>query len=413
MTFKRPIAISLSPNAEPDDVFLALKTLFSPWIWQQDKYVKKLEADFEDLHPGYKALAFNSGRSSLLIILKSLELDPGDEVIIQAFTCVSVPDAVLWAGLKPKYADIGKDYNLNLETIKKVVSPKTRAIIVQNTFGIPTEIDSIKTYCKEHQIILIEDCAHAMGLSYSGGIQAGHAGDVALFSFGRDKILSSVFGGLVLTKNKALYTQIQKQKSQIGRPSGLWIFQQLLHPILFSLILPFYNSGFGKLMLVLFQKLHLLSRAVYPSEKRGEKPKCFPLQLGGAQAILASHQLNKLSRYNKHRQQIAQLYFNSLSKTNIQLPADKPGSVWLRFPIVTPDAKSLFQFAKSKGILLGDWYKGIIMPAIDLRKVSYTKGSCPIAEQLADNTINLPTYPLLTKGDAQKVVETIQTWIKK
>src|SRR3990172_6688734 len=100
----RPIAISLSPNSQKDDVLLALKVFLSPWRWRDEKEVGLLVNKFVSFFgENYQAFAVNAGRSAEYLILKALGIGKGDEVIVQAFTCVAVPNSVLWIGARPIY----------------------------------------------------------------------------------------------------------------------------------------------------------------------------------------------------------------------------------------------------------------------------------------------------------------------
>ena len=409
--FKRPIAIGLSPNTEKDDILLALKILFSPWQWCQQEQTRKLEKKFAQKFGGkYHALAVNSGRSAQYLILKALEIKRGDEIAIQAFTCTVVPNAILWLNAKPIYIDINQSYNMQPEDLKKKITSRTKAIIIQHTFGIPADVKAIKKIAREHKILLIEDCCHSLGATYRKKL-VGSFGDVSFFSFGRDKVLSSVFGGIILCSDDKIYHEIKKLRDNLKLPRRTWIAQQLFHPIVFKLILPWYNLNLGKLLLLILQKLHLLSRAVYPQEKVSQQPKIFPQKMAGGLAILAQNQLRKLDRFTEHRKKIAQIYFKSLKNLNFNLPKKTMGISWLRFPIAHPQANRLYQYAKKRNILLGNWYQGVVMPAKNLSRVKYQKGSCPQAEKLSQTVVNLPTYPTLTKKEALKVVKIIKQWI--
>ena len=92
----RPVSISLSPNTEADDVWLALSIMFQPWRWRRAKEVAELEQAFQTYLGIPYAIAMNSGRSSLMAILRSLELEKGSEVLLQAFTSNAVPNPVQW-----------------------------------------------------------------------------------------------------------------------------------------------------------------------------------------------------------------------------------------------------------------------------------------------------------------------------
>lgn len=407
----RPIAISLSPNAERDDVLLALKTLFSPGKWLDQKEVGKFEKEFADkFGENYKAIAVNSGRSAEYLILEALGIKKGDEIAIQAFTCVAVSNSIVWLDAKPIYIDIDETYNMESEDLERKITSKTRAIIVQHTFGVPANLKKIKKIVQKKNLILIEDCSHSLGALYKSK-EVGTLSNIAFFSFGRDKVLSSVFGGMILCSNEALYEKIKTLRDNLDYPSRGWVVQQLFHPIAFSFILPLYNLGIGKLFLLLLQKIRLLSKAVYKREKLTRQPNVFPSKMPGGLAKLARNQLKKLNKFNSHRREIADFYAASLKGLGLNMPTMLESSIWLRFPIRHKKAGKLYKFAKKQGILLGDWYKDIVMPVEDLSLVDYKKGSCPVAEEYARTVINLPTYPMMTRSQARKVIKIIKQWL--
>src|SRR3990172_4769279 len=313
---KRPIAISLSPNPQKDDVLLALKLLLSPIRWFDFRKTERLEKEFAKYFGNnYKALAVNSGRSALYLILKTLAVS-GGEVALQALTCVAVPNSVLWLNAKPLYIDVDEGFNMDPNNLREKVSEKTKAIIVQHTFGMPADMDQLLKLARKGKIPVIEDCALSLGGKYKNKL-LGTLGDVSFFSFGRDKVISSVFGGIILCRDSKLYEKLLEERDKLVYPGPGWVVQQLLHPILFSIILPLYNFGLGKLtigkfLLFLLQKLGILSRAVYNEEKYGKRPKLFPTKMPGALAHLALNQLKKLESYNSHRKDIAKIYSKQL-----------------------------------------------------------------------------------------------------
>lgn len=417
---RRPIAISLSPNMEKDDVLLAVKILFSPINWFNFRNTEKLESEFASYFgPSFHALALNSGRSAEYLILKTLGIKAGDEVVIQALTCVAVPNSVLWLGARPIYVDVDNTLNMDFKDLHEKISENTRAVIVQNSFGVPAKIDKIQKAVgqKRREIVIIEDCALSLGATYKGK-KVGTLGKVAFFSLGRDKVISSIFGGIILTKDKNLYEKLKIERDELLYPSPFWVVQQLFHPIVFSAALPLYNFGvgkftLGKLIIFIFQKLRLISKAIYEEEKLGIKPRQFPAKLPGGLSTLALNQFAKLLRFNKKRLSIADYYFRNLKTELVKLPNKTSGAIWVRFPLITKKAKKIIDYAKKQKVLLGDWYKDVVVPVNDLSLAEYVKGSCPNAERLSGNILNLPTYPTMHLKDKDKVIQLIKQCLTK
>jgi dTDP-4-amino-4,6-dideoxygalactose transaminase len=270
-------------------------------------------------------------------------------------------------------------------------------------------MDKVVEFCQENNLILIEDCAHSLGATFAGK-KVGTFGKAAFFSFSRDKIISSVYGGVLVTNDSILSEKIYKIYRNINFPSFFWIKQQLLHPILMNiLIIPTYRV-FGKYFLVLFQKINLLSKAVHFKEKRGERPGYFPGRLPNGLAILALNQFNKLDRFNAHRKLIAQEYRNNLEETSFVIPP-AVDQTYLRFTLKHPRAHEIIKYFWRKNILIGDWYTTPLAPKdTDLDKLRYEKGSCPKAENLAMVTFNLPTHINISKQDCMKIIDLLKQY---
>ncbi len=407
----KPISISLSPNVQKDDVVLALKLLFQPWKWRHGSAIKELENNFKKYLGAKYAFSFNSGRSSLYTILKALDLPQESNILLQAFTCNAVPNPILWAGLNPIYVDCADDFNIDVEKLKGK-SQKLKAIVVQHTFGLPTNMDEVLSIVRQNNTILIEDCAHALGAEFKRQ-KVGTFGDVAFFSFSRDKVISSVYGGIAVTNDDAIGKKLEALQKEFGQPSLFWIRQQLLHPILlYFFILPLYNFiDLGKLFLIFSQWLHLLSKAVSWKEKRGLKPDYFPKALPNALAAMAQNQFNKLDIFNAHRQKIAEFYYENLKDTKFILP-QKNNNIFLRFAVTHPKAHEIIYDAWHKeNILLGDWYTTPIAPDdTKLDEMKYLAGSCPNTEELSKKTLNFPTHINTSIEDAKRIVKFIKKY---
>ncbi len=406
----KPISISLSPNVEPDDIKLALNLIIRPWLWKRGRGIIELENEFKNYLGVKYAFSFNSGRSSLYAILKALELPEDSGVLLQAFTCNAVPNPVLWAELKPIYADCNKDdFNIDVEDLRRKIKPDNKVLIVQHTFGQPADMDEINSIVRQYGLTLIEDCAHSLGAEFNGR-KVGIFGKAAFFSFSRDKVVSSVYGGMAVTNDDEIAKKLEQLQKKFGAPGAFWTFQQILHPIfLHFIILPIYNFlDLGKIFLVLSQVLHILSKAVSWKEKRGQRPDYFPKALPNALALMAFNQLSKLNKFNSHRQKIAEFYYQNLDNTKFVLPprVQNKKNIFLRFTIKHPKAHEIIYEAWNKqNILIGDWYTTPIAPFdTNLEQMKYKQESCPNAEALAEETLNLPTHINISQKDAERIV---------
>lgn len=407
---KRPIAISLSPNAQGKDVWLSFKKIFFPWNYFRGNNVKLLEQWFRQYFNASFAVSFASGRGAFLAILKALDIKEGDEVVIQSFTCVAVPNMIIGIGAKPVYVDIDSSLTMDTLDLERKITNKTKAIVVQHTFGISSNMEAISKIAKKYKIPLIEDCAHTIGATYKGK-KLGSLGTASFFSFGRDKAFSSVFGGVALTNEELLGKKIRVFQKKQRNPSFFWVMQQLFHPIAFYFILPVYNFFYlGKVILVLFQRLHLLSFPVDSKEKQGKISPDSIKKLPNVLTCLALFQLKRLNEFNKKREEISKIYIKEITNKNIDFPS-KNNIPFLRFPVLINNRDEIFDKFKKKGIYLGQWYSNIIDPkGSDLRKINYQRGSCPNAEFIAKRIINLPTYINLKDKDIKKIVKLLNNY---
>jgi len=399
--------ISLSPNVERDDVRLALRTLFRPWTWNKDEAaLVKAQEKVSTLIPGSSAVLASSGRTALFAILTASGIEEHDEVIVQAFTCVAVPGAVSWAGARPVFVDIDSEtLNMDIRAVERAITPRTKAIVVQHTFGIPGPTGELRTLADKYGLLLIEDLAHS--LRDGASKLAGHVG---FMSFGRDKIVSSVFGGAVVSADNAFLSRVSKTQLELAHPPSRWVAQQLLHPILMTVIKRWYFLGAGKFLLVAAQKFSLLSKAVSASERSGSAPGFKAWGFSPALAVLLIHQLDKLDVFTQRRITAVNQYADRLMTVRPwrHLPL-------LRVPVRVTDKKKLLLKAREHQLMLGDWYRVVVEPCSleQLQVLGYEAGSCPEAERAAHEVINLPTHPTMHATEAQRVINFVMEHISQ
>lgn len=402
------IAISLVPNFKFQDIFLSFKLSLQPWLNSNPKPQQQLiESLSKYLGQKYIHL-FDSGRVSFYFLLKALDIQKNDEVIIQAFTCSVVPASILWTGATPIFADIDKTYNLDPKDLKNKITSKTKAVVIQHTFGTPANIDEIQKICKQNKITLIEDCAHGLGNNYKGQ-KLGSFGKASFYSFGRDKVISGIWGGAISTNDPIISKKIEELVKNLPERKNSWIFQTLIYPILMYKIIQTYSFlNLGKFLHFILRRSKILSDAITPQEKKGEIPIVFYKNLPSPICPLILNQLKKINAMIQHRQKLAFFYSQQLEVEY------NPNSSYLRFPMQIEKPNELRAFSASKNIILGDWYSTVITPKdIEPSKFGYIYNSCPKAENLTKLIINLPTNPNISLKEAEKVVKIIKQWKSK
>ncbi len=404
---KKTLFTGFSPNTTKRDVRISLSFLLLPWkwtTWRQGIHTIQAEHALESYFRGYTATTFDSGRSALYIALQTLGVKEGDEVLVQAYTCVVVINAIRWTGATPIYVDIDPDtLNMDPQDARQKVTDKTKVLLLQHTFGLPADITGLMQVAKDSGLRTIEDCAHSLGARYNGQL-TGTFADIGMLSFGGEKIISCVRGGALITKDTHLTKKIREHQRTLPFASLFSITQHLLHVIYFPLGKKWYHLFIGKVLLKLVKEFHLTNNIISTDEKKGERPRQYPSRLPNALAALLVQQLQTIHTKNEHRQHIASIYKAHIP-TKLGYQSANPTHIYLRYTIFSNDAQKILQKAKKEGILLGNWYQNIIDPTdIDMKITGYTSGACPNAEKRAAQSVNLPTNIHISEQDALRIV---------
>lgn len=410
--FKKPIFTGFSPNLTKRDVKLAFSFLIFPWNWKKIIVGTKISEveNWLQRYFGIPAIAFDSGRSALYFALKALEVGEDDEVLVQSYTCLVVINAIKWTGAKPIYVDVKDDCNMSVEDLSKKITNKTKALIVQHTFGRPANLEQLISVARKSNLKIIEDCAHSLGAKYQEKL-TGTMGDIGMLSFGSDKILSCVRGGALLTADLVLFEKIKNYQKNLSFPKLGKTIQHLLHYPIFYLAKPIYNLGIGKWLLALAKYFNIYNKIIYTPEKFGLPVVFYPAKLANSLANILLNQFLDLSKVIKHQKTIAHFYEEKINNPIIIKPEWNDETIWLRYNIFVENPKKLHVLAKKNGIILGNWYDAPVAPKdVDLTIFDYQKGTCPNDENLALKSINLPTDRQITLLDAQKIVDIINNY---
>src|SRR6266849_10616142 len=190
------------------DCLVALRYLADPRQLVQGPAIIEYEQAFARQVGVRYAYSFCHARVGLYGLLLALGVGPRDEVLLQVPTHVVVSNAIRYTGARPVYVDCRLDnYNIDLEQAEQRITPRTKALVLQHTFGIPVDLDAALDLTRRHGLTLIEDCVHALGATYDRR-PVGSFGRAAFFSSEETKTISTTMGGMVVTDDPDLATRI-------------------------------------------------------------------------------------------------------------------------------------------------------------------------------------------------------------
>lgn len=362
---------------------------------------KRLESYF-----GLRVFPVNSGRSAIYLVLKAAGIGIGDEVIIQAYTCNAVPNPIIWSGATPIYVDIDAGtLNIDPKLVEAKITPKTKAIVVQHTFGRPGPLQELTEIAKRHDLYLIEDCAHALGATYNGK-KLGTFGDAAILSFGREKVISSLAGGALIIKNENLIKNTINETAALKSLPLPRLTEEFVNFFTWrALLRRIYFNKTGYKFIKKLNDFDFFNVVISEKEKRGEQPTWYPAAMPPVLAQIALGEFNHLDEYNKNREKIAKFYFENIKNPAFRLLPEHEG-IYLRFVVLHRDASRVFAEARKRRFWFSNWYNVPVYPkGVDEEKLGYQKGTCPNAERTAEQTLNLPNYLGMTMEEAGRVVE--------
>jgi len=209
-------------NLPASDVLLAASALVCrPDSKAVDEFVRELGRFFQD----EKVVATASGRDAFKLILEGLEGE-GGEIIFPAYTYHPMPVLAASYGLAPKFADVDPaTWNVDPDRVEELISPRTRAIVPTHFLGVPADLDELRKLADRHNLVLIEDCAHAFGSTYRG-LPVGGCGEAGIFTFAMSKNMPCFGGGALRVSEPELLRRIQARLDEAGATPVLDIWKR-------------------------------------------------------------------------------------------------------------------------------------------------------------------------------------------
>ena len=359
-------------------------------------------------HSELLEFTFFRGRVGLYKILESLGIGKGHEVITQAYTCVAVPEGILASGATPVYVDIDPyGYTLDPNDLQRVITDKTRAIIVQHTFGLPADMGPIIQTAQKHNLMIIEDCCHTVTSKHFGQT-VGTFGKAAFYSFEYGKPYPVGAGGSVFTLDPQIKKKLKEVCEDLDEPPLLTQYKIELQALVFRYL---YKPSLYWFLKNTFQALSKtgLLKGNYNAISAGEISDEFGWQMGS----LARQRLTKLIQQSDLVNNPEDLYLKPLNGLNVRLPItrDNDDVRFIRYPIQVSDKKALVQLAQKKKVEVADWYRSPVHPleGDKLLKIHYAPGSCPNAEKRSTHAVSLPLRGNISNKYIDKLVKVIKS----
>ena len=363
--------------------------------------VKIFEKEFSKIIGKGSSLSFAAGRMGFYLLMKSLKIGEGDEVILNSGNCSVMVNAVIRVGAKPIYSDVDPEtFGSCPKKIEKAITRKTKLIVAQHSFGIPCKINKIVKISNEKNIFLLEDCALSLD-SLFNGIKIGNFGDAALFSFDHSKPVNSYIGGM-LYSNEELIEKLRNNNESINKISVSKQFS-ILRRIKVERV--FYNVKkykFSNIINIIYSILIKMKISnPYLNDDFGiesiEKTYPYPSKMPLFISKLAQIEFKNWEKLKDLRLMNFQLLLNYFNKSKLKhcIPRiyynEDIEIIPLRFILY---GEGLVDYKKKWGTFLdidSIWFESpIIATKNELLDFDYNIGECPISEKIGKHIINLP-----------------------
>jgi UDP-4-amino-4-deoxy-L-arabinose-oxoglutarate aminotransferase len=366
------------PDISDDDIAAVAAVLRSGWI-TTGPVAADFEAAFGQHCGGAHSIAVSSATGGMQVVLRALDIGPGDEVITPSLTWVSTVNMIVLCGATPVFVDVDRDtLMISPQAAEAAITPRTKAIIPVHYAGATADLDGFRALASRYSVALIEDAAHAAGSAYKGR-PIGSSG-TAIFSFHPIKNITSGEGGMIVTDDERLAERIRRLK------------------------------------------FHGLGADAYDRSTRGRSPQAEVLEpgykynLADMAAALGLGQLRRLDAFNLRRASIAARYRQALATIDGITPLAEPAwditHSWHLFivrieePAFGADRDRFMEALKQRGIGTGLHFRAIHQQKY-YREKKYPHGSLTHTEWNSERVCSLPLFPAMKDSDVERVIDAI------
>ncbi len=361
MKYKYPV---YQPNLSGNEKKYVDECIESTWISSKGVFIKRFEDEFSNFTGIKYAASVSNGTVALHVALLALGIGSGDEVIAPTFTYIASVNSIFYTGAKPVFVDSDpQTWQIDPNKIEEKITEKTKAIMVVHLYGHPCEMDEIKKIAEKHNLLIVEDCAEAIGTKYKG-MHVGSFGEISTFSFFGNKAITTGEGGMVCTNNPEYHDLSIRIKGQ-----GLAKNREYYHDLIG------YNYRMTNIC-----------------------------------AAIGCAQLERINDILNNKRFVSESYICQLKNLPLDYHHEFPGtfhSYWM-FTILVNSEKErteLRNHLNKYGIETRPTFHPVhTMPMYNLNE------SYPVAEDLGKRGINLPSYPDLKKEDISFITSKIRSF---
>ena len=368
----KPVEIALARPDITDKEIEAVVSVMKTSHLSLGPKVPEFEERFTTLCNTKYAVACNSGTSALHLVLAAMGIGPGDEVITSPFSFVASSNCAIFVGAKPVFADIDPDtWCIDPTEMEKAITPRTKALIPVDVFGITSDMDKISEIASCHNILVVEDSCEAPGAVYKCK-PAGSLGTAGVFGFYPNKQMTTGEGGMIVTDNQEIADLARSMRNQ-GRGSGdTWLLHERLG----------YN-----------------------------------FRLSDINSAIGCVQVDRLPEILARRAEVAAMYDARLAnETRLRGQAITDGcqKSWFVYVIrlnddYPDDARNrIMDGLKAEGIGCSNYFSPIHLQPFYRKEYGFKEGDFPVCEKLANRSIALPFHAFLTEADVDRVVSTLE-----
>jgi perosamine synthetase len=364
---------------------------------------KNLRHEYEEAFSRFAdatgARAFCLGRHALFILLKSLDVNPGDKVGVCAFTCLAVVEAIKVCEAIPVYLDIDENLCIDPQEILIQDTGSLKVVILQHTFGNPGRLDQLLAACNKIGAKVIEDCAHSLDCTWNSQ---------KLGKWGKGAVRP---GGVLTVNSNKLLDKVDRQIERFAAPASqksdfiLSCLRRAYHPFSRSRIDCYLGYNYSRLRNMLTAGKTSLLKNSFPA--------CtgYPRLIGEMTAKAKLKQLQSWPKLHQIRLQNTMMIEESFSNAGLSLWPKQPQAdiTMLRYPLRVYKKWEIIHRAGIRGLDIAGWYFSPVHPlgGDDLTKVNYCQGSCPISEGTIGRLVHLPTGPSFNERKLRAMMKII------